>query len=55
MNLDQIREKLSDRNLSEVARRVGVTRAYISAIKTGVVTKLSEHTHKKLTEYFETN
>ena len=55
MSLDEIKNKLSDRNLSEVARRVGVTRAYMSAIKTGLVIKLSESMHEKLTEYFEAN
>lgn len=55
MSLDEIKNKLSDRNLSEVARRVGVTRAYMSAIKTGLVTKLSEKMQQKLTAYFEVN
>lgn len=55
MNLDQIKSKLSDRNLSEVARRLGVTRSYMSAIKKGVVVKLSDDMQKKLTKYFEEN
>lgn len=35
MHTDEIKEKLSDRNLAEVARRLGLSRAYLSAIMTG--------------------
>lgn len=55
MTLEEIKQKLSDRNLSEIARRIGVTRAYLSAIKTGVIVKLSDSMNEKLTNYFEAN
>lgn len=51
MNLEQIKEKLSDRNLAEVARRIGVTRAYLSSIMKGQ--KISEEMRKKLSDYLE--
>lgn len=57
LNIEQIRERLSDRNLSEVARRLKITRPYLSAIKNGRVTpsyklveKLSDYIEGKLTE-----
>lgn len=38
LSIEQIREKLKDRNLAEVSRRLGVTRVYLSAIRNGHVT-----------------
>jgi transcriptional regulator with XRE-family HTH domain len=35
MTIEEIKRRLSDRNLAEVARRIGVTRAYLSYIVTG--------------------
>lgn len=35
MTLEQIQESLKDKNLSEVARNVGVTRSYIHALAKG--------------------
>lgn len=55
MTLELIKEKLSDRNVAEVARRLGVTRAYLNAVKNGSVEKLSDHMHDKLKIYFEVN
>lgn len=55
MQLPEIREKLSDRNLAEVGRRIGVTRVWLNAIRRGVVTELSEDMHKKLTDYLKAN
>ena len=53
MTLDQIREKLTDKNLSEVARRIGVTGAYLSAIVRGVKVNPSYEIVKKLSDYLE--
>lgn len=53
MELEVIREKLSDRNLAEVGRRLGVTRSWLSAFVKGG--SCSEHMHKKLTAYMERN
>jgi len=35
LTMDQIRERMSDRNISEVARRIGVTRVWLSYILNG--------------------
>lgn len=51
MTLENIREHLSDRNLAEVARRVGVTRAWLSAIKNG--SNCSDEMRFKIVRYLE--
>lgn len=48
---EQIKKKLSDRNLAEIARRLNCSRAWISAHYTGTV-KISETYREKYTEYF---
>lgn len=53
LTLEQIIKKLEDRNLSEVARRVGLTGAYLSAIQRGVKVNPSYETVKKLSDYLE--
>jgi len=50
MSLEEIREQLHKRNMSEVARNIGVTSAYLSAIKRGVKINPSYETIKKLSE-----
>lgn len=50
LSIEQIREKLKDRNLAEVSRRLGITRVYLSAIKNGRVTP-SYKTVEKLSDY----
>ena len=35
LTMDQIRERMGDRNISEVARRIGVTRVWLSYIMNG--------------------
>ena len=35
MQIEEVRQKLSDRNIAEVARRLHVTRSYLSAIASG--------------------
>ena len=42
MTIEEIKRRLSDRNLAEVARRIGVTRAYLSYIVTGSRTPNAE-------------
>lgn len=54
MQLEIIKKKLSDRNLAEVARRIGVTRAYLSYIMNGNRTPSAEML-EKLEAYFNAN
>lgn len=53
LTLEQIKERLSDKNLSEVARRIGVTGAYLSAIVRGSKVNPSYEIVKKLSDYLE--
>ena len=53
LTIEEIRVKLSDRNLAEVARRIGVTRAYLSAICNGK--SAGYETIKKLSDYLGGN
>jgi len=50
MTLEQIRKKLEGKNMSEIARRIGVTGAYLSAIKRGDKLNPSYEVIKKLSE-----
>lgn len=52
LNLEQVTTKLKDRNLSEVGRRVGLTRSYLSAVVGGKF-KPSYDNLKKLSDYLE--
>lgn len=52
LSTEQIAEKLSDRNLSEVARRLKITRPYLSAIVNGHK-KPSYELLKKISDYLE--
>lgn len=54
LTLEQIKEKLKDRNLSEVGRRLGMTRAYLSALARGKFQPSYENL-KKLSDYLEGN
>lgn len=54
LKIEEIRERLSDRNLSEVARRIGITGAYLAAIASGertpsyaVLVKISDYLEGK--------
>tara|TARA_R110000851_G_scaffold197641_1_gene348728 strand:+ start:893 stop:1243 length:351 start_codon:yes stop_codon:yes gene_type:complete len=51
MTLEQIKTALGDRNLAEVGRRLGVSRAYLNGIRDGSVTALSHVMLAKLSEY----
>lgn len=55
MEIEEIKKTLSDRNLAEVARRIGCTRAYLSAICKGRVDKLSDGMKDKLGAYLGGN
>ena len=55
LNLEDIKKELSDKNLSEVGRRVGLTGAYLSAIVRGDKINPSYETVKKLSDYLEGN
>lgn len=52
--MKKIRELLSDRNGSEVARRIGITPTYLSYIRNGQRTPSSE-LQTKLLNYLEGN
>lgn len=51
LSLTEIQHKLSDRNLSEVARRLSVTRSWLAAIAKGATP--SEEFKQKLSDYLE--
>lgn len=55
LKLEEIIQRLQDRNLSTVARAIGVTPAYLSAIKRGVNTNPSYDVVKSLSDYLEVN
>ena len=50
LTIDQIRERMGDRNISEVARRIGVTRVWLSYIVNGHCVP-SPALQKKLSDY----
>lgn len=52
LSIEQIKEKLTDRNLAEVSRRLGITRAYLGMIANGQ-RKPSYDILKKLSDYLE--
>lgn len=52
LSIEQIREKLTDRNLAEVSRRIGITRAYLGMIANG--SRIPSYaTLKKLSDYLQ--
>jgi transcriptional regulator with XRE-family HTH domain len=53
LTIEDIQEKLRDRNLAEVARAAGVTRSYISAIASGKRVNPSYEMLKKLSEVLQ--
>jgi len=52
LSIDEIKRKLEDRNLSAVARKVGITRAYLGMIMKGQ-RKPSYDVLEKLSKYLE--
>ncbi len=55
LKLEEIIERLKDRNLSVVARSVGVTPAYLSAICRGINKNPTYSVVLSLSEYLEKN
>jgi predicted transcriptional regulator len=53
LTLEQIRDSLDDKNLAEVGRKTGVTRAYLAAIRGGLRVNPSYSVVKKLSDYLE--
>ena len=51
MTLKEIRDELADRNLAEVARRVGMTRQQLWLIVNGVNTNPTLRTMERLSAY----
>lgn len=52
LSLTDINKRLQDRNLAEVARRIGCTRAYLSFIRSGRYIP-SDEFRAKLSDYLE--
>ena len=52
LTIEQIRDRLSDRNLAEVARRIDVTRPWLSAVVNDKV-PVSDSMIEKLSNYLE--
>lgn len=53
LSIEEIKKRLEDKNLSEVARRLGITPAYLSAIARGAKKNPSYQVMKKLSDYLE--
>lgn len=51
MTLNEIRSELADRNLAEVARRVGMTRQQLWLIVNGINTNPTLRTLERLSDY----
>lgn len=51
MTLKKIRDELADRNLAEVARRVGMTRQQLWLIVNGINTNPTLRTLERLSDY----
>jgi len=50
LSLEEIRERMGDRNIAEVARRLKVTRSWLSMVISGKV-KASDKLMKRLSDY----
>lgn len=55
MSIDEIKEKLKDRNLAEIARRLTMHRETLSRLMRGDVKFLSHKNHDALEKYFQEN
>jgi transcriptional regulator with XRE-family HTH domain len=53
LDLKEIQERLSDRNLSEVARRVGISRQYLTDVASGKAANPGWRVLSKLSDYLE--
>ena len=54
LNIEQLKERLSDRNISKVARKIGISRQYISQALSGRE-QASQNLVEKLNKYLEEN
>lgn len=54
MTLEEIRRELSDRNISEVARRIGMHRQQLWLIASGINKNPTYETLKRISDYLET-
>lgn len=54
LNIDQIRKKMEDRNISKVARKIGVSKQFISQVLSGK-DPASQNILDKLNKYLEEN
>ena len=48
IDIEEVQERLKDRNLSELASRVGLTRSYLTALKNGKRVNPTLETLKKI-------
>lgn len=55
MKLDEVKRRLRDRNLSEVARQCGMNRQTVWLIASGVTRNPSYEQVQKLVDYLEAN
>lgn len=53
LSLEQIRDRLDDKNLAEIGRKIGVTRAYLAALRGGLRVNPSYTLIKQLSDYLE--
>lgn len=53
LTLEEIKKKLADRNLSEVARRIGMHRQQLWLVASGLNKNPTLKTLKKISEYLE--
>ncbi len=53
LSLEEIREKLKDRNLREISRRTGIGYGYLAAIANGTRSNPSYQVLKPLCDYLE--
>lgn len=53
LTLEKIIERLQDKNLTKVSERCGLTRPFLSGIRSGKVKNPSYDTIKKLSEYLK--
>ena len=55
LTIEQIKQRLQDRNIKAVAKALGISRQTISAIKSGKNAAPSYQTVKALSDYLEAN
>ena len=53
LTLEQIQKRLQDRNLSYIARKIGVTSAYLSYIRSGKRANPTLEMMQKISAYLE--